>query len=659
MKPKRPLPQNSVPAGVETPAASEAPTIVLGEVGAPGEFAATEDGASHEASVVGSTLLGRYRVVELIGRGGMSRVYKALDLEAPGDSVERFLALKVLIRPFLEPAESFRSLQLEVHRLRALNHPNIVRLLGCDRDGAVVFMTMEYLLGHSLHARFRAGSPAAAAPVAIDRGEALTIISAIAAALEFAHASQIVHGDLKPGNVFITDTGEIKVIDFSIANWIARPQTALERREAAQNRVASAVTPRYASPQLMARQKPDATDDVYSLACLAYELLTGNHPFDGATGAQAIHFPPPPHPELTAPQYAAILQGLQLERRDRTASIRRFIDEFTQRPRRKGWTKAVLGLCAVLLLAVGAWYGLHPSASPEAPAIAVTPAAPQPAPAATPSVASGTVIQDCPNCPAVTVLPAGRYVQGNDETASSSVEKPQHAVIIAAPFALSTDDVTVANFAEFVAATARDMRGCDTYDGRWRHRATASWKSPGFAQEATHPVTCTSWSDAKAYAAWLSARTGHAYRLPSAAEWEYAARAGAVTRPWEANGSTACANANVADQSAVRRYPGWNGFSCDDGYVYTSPVGAFGSNALGLHDMLGNVFQWTEDCWHENYGGSPTDGSARLDGDCTQHELRGGSWFSSPAYVRASYRNHFPASYRTSSVGFRVVRELE
>ena len=100
-------------------------------------------------------------------------------------------------------------------------------------------------------------------------------------------------------------------------------------------------------------------------------------------------------------------------------------------------------------------------------------------------------------------------------------------------------------------------------------------------------------------------------------------------------------------------------FACDDGFVQTSPVGSFKANAYGLNDMLGNVFQWTEDCWQPDYQGAPTDGSARADGNCAERELRGGSWFSNPGYVRSSYRNHFAADYRTSSVGMRLARDLE
>ena len=283
---------------------------------------------------------------------------------------------------------------------------------------------------------------------------------------------------------------------------------------------------------------------------------------------------------------------------------------------------------------------------------------PRPAPA--PSVAvpiAGTAIRDCPTCPEMTVLPAGRFKQGS--AGDRGYEQPLHWVVIGHPIAMSTAPVTVENFAQFVTATGRDMQGCDTYDGEWKHRPADSWEQPGFAQAGTHPVTCVSWNDAEAYAKWLSSTTGHRYRLPSASEWEYAARAGADTpQPWSAGGQDACANANIADESAGRRYPGWAVFPCDDSYVYTAPVGAFRANAFGLSDMLGNVLQWTEDCWHENYAGAPIDGSAWTDGDCSLHEIRGGSWFSNPTYVRADYRNRFPADYRTSTAGIRLVRDI-
>jgi sulfatase modifying factor 1 len=320
--------------------------------------------------------------------------------------------------------------------------------------------------------------------------------------------------------------------------------------------------------------------------------------------------------------------------------------------RRPGSRLRVIGFGAAACAVFVAWFFAHHR---EAAPMRV-----QAGPSA-PIADPGTVIRDCPTCAAMTVLPAGRFKQGSAraESGAPSFEKPQHWVIIGRPLAMATNLVTVDEFREFVTATGRDMQGCDTYDGEWEHRPENSWQNPGYIQAGAHPVTCVSWTDAEAYAQWLSTKTGRRYRLPSASEWEYAARAGAeAAQPWSANGSDACTNANVADQSAARRYPGWQAFACNDGYVNTSPVGSFKANAWGLNDMLGNVFQWTQDCWHADYTGAPVDGSARTDGDCSQRELRGGSWFSLPAYVRANYRNHFAADYRTSSVGIRLARDM-
>jgi formylglycine-generating enzyme required for sulfatase activity len=312
------------------------------------------------------------------------------------------------------------------------------------------------------------------------------------------------------------------------------------------------------------------------------------------------------------------------------------------------------GAAAVLIAATVVWLSDRPAPIPAPEPEPVRPLTAMPPP--------GTVIRDCAQCPAMTVLPVGRFKQGSAvvDSGSSAFDKPLHWVNITQPFSMSTNTVTVDEFQQFIASTRRDMQGCDTYDGSWKHRAKNNWKSPGFSQTGTHPVTCVSWNDAQAYARWISAKTGHRYRLPSASEWEFAARSGGeAVLPWNPDGSDACSNANVADQSAVRRYPGWTAFGCSDGYVYTAPVGSFKANAFGLNDTLGNVFQWTQDCWTTGYAGAPIDGSARTDGNCGERELRGGSWFSTPAYVRASYRNHFAADYRTNSVGIRLVRELE
>ena len=172
-------------------------------------------------------------------------------------------------------------------------------------------------------------------------------------------------------------------------------------------------------------------------------------------------------------------------------------------------------------------------------------------------------------------------------------------------------------------------------------------------------MVCVSWDDVRAYASWLSRRTGERYRLLSESEWEYVARAGTRTaRYWGEGESGQCGHANGADASAKRQYSYWAAASCDDGHVRTAPVGSYGANAWGLHDVLGNVWEWTGDCWNESYAGAPSDGSSWERGACSNRVLRGGSWRNSPRYLRSAYRDGLFTGYRSLYNGFRVARTL-
>jgi formylglycine-generating enzyme required for sulfatase activity len=608
---------------------------------------------------VGTVLSNRFQLVELLGEGGMSRVFKAIDLDqAVLGNANHHVAIKVLTRPLDDPQAVFNCLQEEVERLHRVSHPNIARLLDCGRHGSALFITMEYVRGRSLFAVML--EQAVGAEHSLRATSAVAIIDKVARALQYAHEHSIVHGDLKPGNVLVTADGEVKVIDFAMQYpRTVEAEPALREAVASQTHTA---TPRYASPQLMSRQRAEPSDDVYALACLAYEFMTRHHPFEHAHGTRTPAPAPPRRPELSPEMYSAIVHGLQADRARRTPSARQFIDEFTasQEPRR--WQMPVALAAATLLLIGVGWYFGRPT--PPIPPHVVAPLQPVKPAVASEAVAAhpGSIIRDCPTCPAMMVIPPGKFVQGAaaDAKRASDYERPAHAVAIAKPFALGTDDVTVGEFQAFIDASGRAMKGCEVYDGEWHHKGDADWKQPGFNQTPLHPVTCTSWNDAVAFADWMSTKSGHRYRLPTAAEWEYAARAGAAeVTPWGSNVASACSSANVADKSAARRYPGWTVFACDDGYAHTAPVGTYAANAFGLHDMLGNVLTWTQDCWYANYAGAPADGSARRKNNCSEYELRGGSWFSSPRYVRASYRNHFASDYRASSIGFRLARDLE
>lgn len=273
----------------------------------------------------------------------------------------------------------------------------------------------------------------------------------------------------------------------------------------------------------------------------------------------------------------------------------------------------------------------------------------------------GDAFQDCASCPRLVVVPPGSFIQGSpqDELEREASEDPPHLVRIENPLAVGQHEVTRAEFARFVEETGHESSGCWVYDEQWQNKANLSWKRPGYVQDDRHPVTCVSWNDTQAYVRWLSGKTNRRYRLLSASEWEYVARAeGQAARTWGDDPASACASANVADTSAEQRYAGWDVHGCDDGYVYTARVGSFQANEFGTYDMLGNVFEWVEDCWNGSYVGAPADGSAWIQGDCSRRVLRGGSWYSMPKYVRLAFRNRFDPDYRSASFGFRVAREV-
>jgi sulfatase modifying factor 1 len=231
-------------------------------------------------------------------------------------------------------------------------------------------------------------------------------------------------------------------------------------------------------------------------------------------------------------------------------------------------------------------------------------------------------------------------------------------------FASGKFELTVDEFAAFADETKYDTSTvCDVWqDGQWSGRRGFNWRKPNFPQTAKHPAPCLSWDDAKAYLAWLSAKTGRTYRLPTEAEWEYAARAGAATRfHFGENDADYCRYGNGVDQTALADVPGakgWSALPCRDGHAFAAPVGSFAPNAFALHDTHGNLFEWVEDCWHDDYKSAPTDGSAWLTGDCSQRVQRGGAWGYPRDYLRIAVRGRQGQGYRYINAGVRVAREI-
>lgn len=249
----------------------------------------------------------------------------------------------------------------------------------------------------------------------------------------------------------------------------------------------------------------------------------------------------------------------------------------------------------------------------------------------------GDTFRDCDDCPEMVVVPSGSFLMGSPEgeEAREDIEGPQHRVTIAEPFAIGVYEVT---FNEWDACVADG--GCNGYlpdDEGWGR--------------GRRPVINVSWENAQAYLDWLSSSTGMAYRLPSEAEWEYAARAGTTT-PFHFGPtiSTDQANHNGTDtygsgQKGVRR-------------GQTVQVGSFPANAFGLHDVHGNVWEWIEDCWNDRYAGAPANGTAWTSGYCGQRVLRGGSWYNDSGDLRSANRYANYTNTLFFSDGFRVARKL-
>ena len=252
---------------------------------------------------------------------------------------------------------------------------------------------------------------------------------------------------------------------------------------------------------------------------------------------------------------------------------------------------------------------------------------------------------------------------GKEEKLREPDEEPAHRVSVAGPLAIGKYEVTRGQYAEFARETKREHKGgCNsTLGGRFNKNPKALWSNPGFVQKDDEPVVCVNWDDAHAYVTWLSKKTGRTYRLLSEAEWEFVARAGTTGRRYwpDSDEAAACKFASVADTSFKRVSLGMPVFPCDDNFPYTAPVGHFPANAFGLHDILGNVSEWVEDCWNGDYTNGPTTEAPRITGSCSERGFRGGAWNGKPATVRAAYRDRESTDERHDNLGFRVVRAAQ
>ena len=263
-------------------------------------------------------------------------------------------------------------------------------------------------------------------------------------------------------------------------------------------------------------------------------------------------------------------------------------------------------------------------------------------------------------------IPGGTFQMGSND--GEDYEKPAHTVSVKS-FAMGKYEVTRGEFKKFVEATnyqtdaENEGNGCAViYGSDWDINDRLNWKNPSFKQDDKHPVVCVSWNDAKNYARWLSEQTGKSYHLPSEAQWEYVAKTVTSKYCWGDNANESCHYGNIADENAkvIRRYFDKTAritARCNDGYVFTSPVGIFLPNKFGLYDITGNVLEWSDDAWHHNYTGAPIDGSSWINGeDNGIRVVRGSSWVFNSKNCTNRSNSNYHADASSYNLGFRIAR---
>jgi len=308
----------------------------------------------HENLGPGVTLKDRFVLLEKLGQGGMGVVFKAKDLlKVEAHDKNPYVAIKVLTDAFKKYSGSFIALQREASKAQRLAHPNIATVYDFDRDGNTVFMTMEYLQGKPLNQLIKEINKK---PLKLDH--ALHIIEELCSGLAYAHEKFLIHSDFKPGNCFLLNDGHVKLLDFGIAR--ASTQTDEEREKTMFDPAKlSAVTPAYATPEMFAGMNPDPRDDIYGLACVAYQLLAGGkHPYNKVASPKIkeLGIKPKPIKGLNRRQQKTLMKALTVVREDRIEEVEKFADGMRSK---KSHTKSIL-LVTLFLVIIGAGIGYKP-----------------------------------------------------------------------------------------------------------------------------------------------------------------------------------------------------------------------------------------------------------------------------------------------------------
>ncbi len=630
------------------------------------------------------THLGDYVIGPLLGTGGMGAVYQATHVP-----MQRQVALKV-IRGQATSSLSLKRFRQEVFAAARLSHPNVVRAYDAGEHEGLYYLAMELIDGEDLHRRvLRSG------PLSVE--ESVQIIRQAAQGLAHAHRQSIVHRDVKPANLMITDSGEVKLLDVGLARLVSRPHLlntgnhdhgslAPETKATASGLLMGTID--YLAPEQAAEPSTaSSAADIYGLGCTWKFLVTGKPCYAQLPMIQRLvahQVGPVPSLRDEIPNFPRALdrlfQRMVAKRPDRRPAsmeeVLESLDTFEPRDakqplrnRRLTWSLAAMGL--IVLGAVfyrGMFHNEH-----TAPTIATVHASP-------PDVALPNTLPQTENREQVqwqaairlkiplhrmgqdgmqfVLIPPGHFLMGtnqaeSDESHASDLEFPQHRVTISQPFYLAQTETTVAQFREFIEATGYvtrpELPGGTAWgqeQGAWR-RGRYSWKEMGEDQPTDdRPVTNLSWFDAQAYCDWLNESTKGSleYRLPTEAEWEYACRAGSNS-PW--------GHGNDVEELAEYAW-----YAQNSGRMLR-PIATKRPNVWGLYDMHGNASEWCRDRFGPADGfydsrpkidpnGSPF-GSERIQ--------RGGNVLSTAHDVRSASRVHQEANEPTKG-GFRVAMDV-
>lgn len=580
--------------------------------------------------LVGDTLgKDRYQLLRRIRSGGFATVWEAYD-----DHLKRHVALKILHSHFSGDNERRERFCRGAERMGQLRHDHIVRVLSRPvTEQGRTFFAME-LLDRDLKQAVQHDG--------VSQTEAIRILKGVASALDFAHARGVIHRDVKPANILLTQDGKPKLADFDLVR--ALDSTGGTRTGGGMGSFY------YAAPEAQTDAR-DATTacDVYSLAATAVFLLNGRE-----LDALFVHRREQFLTDLGLPVEAVgvLERGLEIEAEARPESPSEFVEELGEAlgvlPEEEVVEESSEEVKQVSITGTQPVHGELTVRSTETPlrfrdsitlgilgvfgAFAI-PIAIIGFLEVLPELNSGypsTRFEGSLGAPAnihpvMVQIPGGTFMMGSES--GDSDEKPVREVTIPA-FEMSKSEVTVAQYKACVEAGECDVPKTATF---------CNWQKEG---RSDHPINCVSWNEAKKYARWINAR------LPSEAEWEFAARSGGLDRkyPWGDREPT-------CDLSQIGGCPGQTVPVCSK---------SDGNTEQGLCDMAGNVWEWVEDDYHLSYGDAPRDHQPWLDQPQRgpYRVIRGGSWFYDPQYARVAYRYRWQPADRYGGVGFRVARSL-